>query len=431
MTLHSKFSDNMKMLFTKPLPKSIAIGVSGGSDSMALTHLAKQWGAEHNVSIYTLTVDHNFRSESADEAKLVSRWMKTLGVEHSIITNTNTQPNSNVMGVAREIRYKLLTDYCHTNDIEHLLIAHHEDDQVETFFLRLERGSGAKGLSCMKEISNQNDITIVRPLLNIKKHELTSYLKQQNIAWVEDPTNQNTDFKRNKLRQCLEEAFNDNDLLNKRIINTIKNMQRSEGALEHAAIQAENRCITWHEQGYASVASDLFKLEHEDTQLRILTTLLKNIRGINEPIRLDKLKILLDAIKTTGTTLNQQLHGCQLLSHNGSLLCIRELARIPDQVSYKNNMLWDNRFEIKSTIANVFIAPLTAQGLNKLPKSVTSSAVPKPILYTLPSFKIINHAGVEETISVPHMNYYTRQCEAKDIICRFATAKALAARHVD
>src|SRR5690606_16901854 len=97
----------------------------------------------------------------------------------------------NVMEYARELRYQLLTQFCQQHNIHHLAVAHHLDDQAETFLLRLARGSGVDGLAAMSPISSLHGLTLLRPLLNTPKADLVSYLQARNIPWVEDPTNRN------------------------------------------------------------------------------------------------------------------------------------------------------------------------------------------------------------------------------------------------
>jgi tRNA(Ile)-lysidine synthase len=111
----------------------------------------------------------------------------------------------NIEARARSERYDALTDLCIEHGIEDLLLAHHQNDQAETVLLQLLRGSGVAGLSGMplhRANANQGGpITLWRPLLNQSRTELEAYAKEHKLKWVEDPSNQNTRYRRNAIRK--------------------------------------------------------------------------------------------------------------------------------------------------------------------------------------------------------------------------------------
>jgi tRNA(Ile)-lysidine synthase len=141
--------------------RQVALALSGGIDSMALAMILK----EKKVNFVALTVDHGMRKESAAEAKTITAQMKKLGIEHVILKVKTKPATSNKMEWARKERYALLLNYCTKQNIKKLYVAHHLDDQIETFFLNLERGSGLRGLSGMRATSKMQGVEIIRPLL--------------------------------------------------------------------------------------------------------------------------------------------------------------------------------------------------------------------------------------------------------------------------
>ena len=147
-----EFAASMAALGPFERPPALAVAVSGGADSMALTLLAADWAAARRGSIVALTVDHRLRNESRAEAKQVAAWLAARGIEHKILAWTGEKPSSDVQAAAREKRYELLEDWCRRQGILHLLVAHNLDDQAETFLLRLGRGSGLYGLSGMASV---------------------------------------------------------------------------------------------------------------------------------------------------------------------------------------------------------------------------------------------------------------------------------------
>ncbi|MBM4438672.1 MAG: tRNA lysidine(34) synthetase TilS, partial [Actinobacteria bacterium] len=127
----------------------VAVAVSGGADSLALTLLADEWARRTGRSIAALTVDHGLRPDSAAEASQVGAWLAAARIRHEVLRWEGQKPRSGIHAAAREARYRMLTSWCRENDVRDLLLAHHRDDQSETFLMRLARGSGPDGLAAM------------------------------------------------------------------------------------------------------------------------------------------------------------------------------------------------------------------------------------------------------------------------------------------
>ena len=175
--------------------RQLGIAVSGGPDSMALLLLAAQ---SYPGAIAAATVDHQLRSESADEAKHVAAICEQLGVPHTILTPS--EPISgNLQSSAREARYALLEEWRTANRIAWIATAHHADDQLETIMMRLLRGSGVDGLSAIRPANG----AIIRPLLGIRRVELSDYLAAKGIEAISDPSNTDPQFDRVRMRDAL------------------------------------------------------------------------------------------------------------------------------------------------------------------------------------------------------------------------------------
>ena len=106
---------------------NIAIGVSGGSDSMALTFLLSKWCGENEVNLTAITVDHGLRKESKVEAIQVSKWMADHNINHQILTWQGQKPTADIQNEARNARYTLLGEWCIHNNAQHLFLAHHKE----------------------------------------------------------------------------------------------------------------------------------------------------------------------------------------------------------------------------------------------------------------------------------------------------------------
>jgi len=219
--------NNAEVLFEKQLDDlgifrcaPLALAVSGGADSMALLHLTKSF----TKNLVAITVDHALRPESRSEAEKVAQWCHHIDIEHHILTWYGEKPETRIQREARRARYDLMTAFCQERGISHLLTAHHKDDQIETFFLRLLKGSGLRGLACMAPIKKMGELHLIRPFLNFSKKDLVDYLNAKNQAFVEDPSNDNLDFGRVRVRQWLAQASHYKIELNE-VLHTIKQAQ--------------------------------------------------------------------------------------------------------------------------------------------------------------------------------------------------------------
>ncbi|MGE0725158.1 MAG: tRNA lysidine(34) synthetase TilS, partial [Alphaproteobacteria bacterium] len=123
----------------------LAVAVSGGPDSLALTLLADGWARARGGAVLALTVDHGLRPEAAAEAATVAAWLGARGIAHATLEWSGPRPMAAIQAAARAARLDLLAAACREAGILHLLLAHHRQDQAETASLRGARGSGTDG----------------------------------------------------------------------------------------------------------------------------------------------------------------------------------------------------------------------------------------------------------------------------------------------
>jgi tRNA(Ile)-lysidine synthase len=179
------------------------------------------------------TVDHALRPESRAEAELVASVCGRLGVPHAIlIAEWGQKPESALQERARIERYRLLGRWSKERGISTLLTAHHADDQAETLVMRLNRGSGVRGLAGMREVRRMGDIDLVRPLLSWRRSELERICQDAGVQPVRDPSNENESFERVRVRKALAGA---DWLETDGIIRSAANLADAELALEWAA----------------------------------------------------------------------------------------------------------------------------------------------------------------------------------------------------
>ena len=216
--------------------RQVAVGVSGGPDSMALCHMVQQWAKARDVQVHALTVDHGLRAESADEARLVGERLK--GVQHTVLT-WESPSKSAIQEEARHARYALMGEYCREHGISHLFLGHHSGDQAETVLFRLAKGSGLDGLCGMQAVQSYDDVVLVRPLLGFSKEDLVDYCKQASLDFVNDPSNEDDSFARVRLRQS-RDILAEEGLSDKRLAVTAKRLLRARVALDEISANTFN-----------------------------------------------------------------------------------------------------------------------------------------------------------------------------------------------
>ena len=193
------------------LEEPALIGVSGGRDSVALLHLLATRG--HRLIVCHL--DHALRAESREEARFVEKLALGIGCEfvgkrENVATRAKRMKCS-IETAAREARYAFFAKVARARGVRRLFLAHHADDQVETFLFNLLRGSGAAGLGAMRASSMRGDLEVVRPLLGVWREEIDRYVAEQGLAFCEDASNADRRHTRNRVRHeivpMLTQAF--------------------------------------------------------------------------------------------------------------------------------------------------------------------------------------------------------------------------------
>ena len=178
----------------------IAVAVSGGRDSLALTLLAHDWVAARGGRIVALIVDHGLRFGSDREAARTRDLLDRHGIEAAVLRWVGEKPQGGLQAAARTERYRLLCNECRRRGILHLLLAHHADDQAETVTMRAARGSGPNGLAGMAAVIERPDVRLLRPLLAVSRASLTATLLVRGVEWIDDPSNVDPRFERARLR---------------------------------------------------------------------------------------------------------------------------------------------------------------------------------------------------------------------------------------
>jgi tRNA(Ile)-lysidine synthase len=235
------FSDIMDRLLPEPCT-AIAVAVSGGGDSLALTLMLQKWTKARGISLIALTVDHGLRPESKIEAEKLGIFLSARGIPYKILSWAGEKPKTHVQEMARQARYRLLVGACRAENISTLALAHNLEDQVETFWMRLAHGSGLDGLSGMAAARDVEGIQMIRPVLSFSRQELRDFCRAEGAAYIDDPSNQDEKYLRVRLRG-FEDMLAAEGFTPQRLVQTMRKLSESRGAIEWMEDKAYADCV--------------------------------------------------------------------------------------------------------------------------------------------------------------------------------------------
>lgn len=193
--------------FEPTLPAAVAF--SGGADSTALLlAAARAWPGQ----IFAIHVNHGLQAAADDFARHCRQFCDGLGVSlHQVNVDARHESGQSPEDAARKARYTALAQAALTLGVKSVWLAQHADDQVETMLLALSRGAGLPGLAAMPARIERNGMRFERPLLGVSGPDIREWLRAEGIDFVEDPTNLDRGFTRNRIRHevlpALEKAF--------------------------------------------------------------------------------------------------------------------------------------------------------------------------------------------------------------------------------
>ena len=325
--LNNRFSDfkdlsliylNFKNKLDKLNRKSYLVAISGGPDSLALVALSKAYSTEKKVRFNYVLVNHNIRSNSTKEAHKVKLLLKEHNIKLNVLKN-NLLIKNNIQSQARKIRYSMLISYCIKKNIKTILTGHNLDDQVETFFIRLSRGSGLTGLSAMKPLSKlDKKIDLLRPLLDVKKHYLIKFSKLVFKKFINDPSNKNTKFLRTKIRN-LKKPLMQSGINYDQIIKSINNLASSNELLNQYLEGIFKDLINVSKKQIFIDLKKFNKLNLE-VKIKLINRCIKILKKNYYDPRSKKVKFLITAIEKHSFK-KATLAGCQFFKKK-DVLCL-------------------------------------------------------------------------------------------------------------
>ena len=331
--LTKNFTAKIEEIFSgKKLPKKIAVAVSGGADSLALTLLLQEFCLAKKIKLFAVTVDHKMRKSSSDEARKLGKILAQKKIPHEILeVEQKKLPQKNIEAGLRELRYESLTKFCKKNKIEFLFLGHHLGDVAENFLIRLFRGSGLDGLSPIGEVVSRKslvvsreEIQLIRPMLDFAKDDLKKFLTAQKIQWFEDETNLDEKFLRNKIRKFFE-SFEEQNLIQKRIKNAADEIAKMRDFLDEIVALEAAEIVESQVDGSFLINHKKFQNLDEKIARRILVSILMKVGGKIYKPRLEKLKNFYEYLCGDEIKL-RNFYGCSAKKFDAGRIVIRSIS---------------------------------------------------------------------------------------------------------
>lgn len=316
----------------------LGIALSGGGDSIALMHLARDWA--NGRQLCAATVDHGLRPGSRAEAQQAGQAAQALGIAHEILT-WRREGGGNLMAAAREARLRLLSDWARRRGLDAVLLGHTLDDQAETLVMRLHRGAGVDGLSGMAAARRAHGALWLRPMLAVGRADLRDWLRGRAIGWAEDPTNDNDAFERIRARKALAGL----DLPAAQLAQSAENLAMARDALCAFAAQVAQGAAARF--GALSLPWAEFQAAPLEIRRRLVVAALRFVTGSDYPPRRASVLQLLEAL---GPGARQTLDGAIIETRGAQLTVLREpaaAARNPDAIAGADGgAIWDGRWRL-------------------------------------------------------------------------------------
>ena len=314
---------NFKNKLSSYITNNFCVAVSGGTDSMALSFLAKCYSLENNKKIFFFIVDHKLRENSTFEANLVKKKLKTFQISSNILTIKKKKISKNIQSSARDNRYKLIIKKSLIKKIDMILTAHHSNDLIENFFIRLLRGSGLKGLISFSNIKSKitldDKIFILRPLLDIPKKDLMYISKNTFNFHVNDPSNFDDKFLRTKVRKIILNLEKEGLTLDKFNLS-LNNLSKSNYAVDYCVkknIKDNSNYLRFTKK--VILKDDFFK-QPDEIVFRSFSEVIQKVGKKVTLTRGTKVENLLQYLKTINNYSKKTLSGCIIQKIENSVI---------------------------------------------------------------------------------------------------------------
>lgn len=350
----------------------LGLAVSGGSDSMAMLHLLAPLALDKGWQLEVVTVDHRLRPEAAEEAAFVGKICQGYGLHHQTLVWQDHPKSGNLMQAASAARYDLMAEWAKARGLCGIFLGHTADDQAETFLMGLARGAGLDGLTGMRAEWLHQGLKFHRPLLHVTRQELRDGLRAAGHEWRDDPSNENTQYQRVKMRnlkQHLTAAGIEITALTQSIshLATAQNMLRLGLAdLVQKICREEGGALILDRAGFAAAPMEMLR--------RLLVAALRWMGGARHAPRAEATAFVIEALLAGQSRV---LGGCRLRVTPRHIRISREPRSLSPALVLKDadlaaalsdGVTWDHRWHLRGPFhAEDVIRALGAEGLAACP----------------------------------------------------------------
>ncbi len=319
---------HLKQLIIDTLPPEtsrLLVAVSGGVDSVVLLHALQSVSVQLELTLEVAHLDHQIRPESTSDADFVRNlcreWGITCHIDICDVPALAEQDKISLEMAGRNTRREFLQRIAEQVNAQQIVFAHHRDDQVETFMLRLLRGSGQSGLTAMRVLQG----FWWRPLLNCSREQILAYARQHQLNWVEDKSNSDPAFLRNRLRtQIIPQLLDINPQFTARIVVLTQQFQLEENYWQEQVEQQFEDLVVSRNDGLRLDRAALLKI-HPALRIRILREALRQIRGDLQRIEAVHLQAIENLLTGQRSQAQLNLPGCWV-ARRYQTLWIRDVA---------------------------------------------------------------------------------------------------------
>lgn len=259
----------------------VIVAVSGGPDSMCLLYMLYKLKEKLNIELVAAHLNHCLRGKDADDdEQYVKEFCEKIGVEFYSkrvdINKISKEKNISCETAGREERYNFFYELKDKLNAQKIAVAHNANDQVETVFMRIMRGTGLSGLTGIKPI---RDSIVVRPIIKLNRKEIELYCKDNHISTRIDKTNLENIYSRNKIRleliPYIQKNFNE-DIIN--TVNRFANLVSNDNEYMELVAQDKYRIYCHKKQNKIVLSKKLFK-EHKAIVTRVIRNALYELKG--------------------------------------------------------------------------------------------------------------------------------------------------------
>ncbi len=318
-------------------------------------------------------------------------------METRILRWSGPYPKTGIQEAARNARYHLMEETCVEEGIGALLLGHQLEDQLETLLMRLSKGSGLDGLTAMQSVGLRGSFRLLRPLLGVRRAVLRDYLKMQEQAWIDDPSNENPVYTRTRVGAVLTEMQQLPGSSIETIALSLSRLQRASHSLDLLARQKIQTLCEVSPFGFIRMRDDALDDCPDELALRLLSAALRCVGG-GQRIKLSALEQLYQRLFKERSGKSGTISGAQIQKSGKSWLFCREPGRAGLPMTGLGpglrKWIWDNRFVVTDTTpdvplpAGLSLGALGEEGWRQLQESADSSlfsAIPAKVRHSLPA----------------------------------------------